>query len=86
MKRTNEDMNPNAWGNHSGHHAPTPGAMPTPQAGAPNATGQTPGVPGAPGVQGVLGAPHMLGYPAPYATAPGQRVAQPDLLRQLLDQ
>ncbi len=83
MKRANEGLDPNAWDSRTGHHAPTPGGMPTQQAGAPDAATQTTGVPGVPGL---LGAPRMLGYPALYATAPGQMGAQLNLLRQLLDQ
>ncbi len=95
MKRANEGLDPDAWGNPGGHNAPTPGGMPAQQAGAPNAATQTPGVPGAtgepgaPGAQGVPGlpgAPRMLGYPAPYATTPGQMNEQLNLLRQLINQ
>ncbi len=80
MKRTNEAIDPNAWGAHAGHNAPTPGGLPTQQAGAPNATSQTSQMQDTPGAP-----PRMVGYPSPHAAAPGQWNAPPDLLGQLLE-
>ncbi len=79
MKRTSDNLYPNASGAEAGHDARTPGGVPAPQAGAPNATAQPQGTPHAPGV-----APRMVGYPPPYATAPGQMAAPQGLPQQLL--